>query len=85
MVTLQRRTGKLWTELLAEAGGEPNAPKVKNRSCAEVGEYVTRFLAEHPTGGTAEYGTWSRENSAPSRSTVIDRFGTWSAAANACR
>lgn len=85
MATLQRRTGKLWTELLAEAGGEPNATKIKNRSNAEVGEYMARFLAEHPDGGTVDYGTWSRENAAPSRSTVVDRFGSWNAAVEECR
>ena len=85
MATLQRRTGKLWSELLTEAGGTPTASKIKNRSRAEVGEYMTRFLAEHPGGSTADYGTWSRENAAPSRSTVVDRFGSWSAAVEACR
>ncbi|EYT49851.1 homing endonuclease associated repeat-containing protein [Brachybacterium muris] len=85
MATLQRRTGKLWSELLTEAGGTPNVSKIKNRSRAEVGEYMTRFLAEHPGGSTADYGTWSRENAAPSRSTVVDRFGSWSAAVEACR
>lgn len=85
MATLQRRTGKLWTELLAEAGGEPNATKIKNRSNAEVREYMARFLAEHPDGGTVDYGTRSRENAAPSRSTVVDRFGSWNAAVEECR
>src|SRR5699024_347863 len=85
MATLQRRTGKLWSELLAEAGGDPDPPKVKNRSRAEVGKYVTRFLAEHPSGSAAEYGPWSSRNAAPSRSTVTDRFGTWHEAIEACR
>ena len=85
MATLQRRTGKLWSELLADAGGTPNASKIKNRSRAEVGEYMTRFLLEHPEGGAIEYGTWSKEHAAPSRSTVVDRFGTWSAAVASCR
>ncbi|MGP5056014.1 homing endonuclease associated repeat-containing protein [Brachybacterium paraconglomeratum] len=84
-MTLQRRSGKLWSELLAEAGGEPNAPKVKNRSRAEVGEYMTRFLAEYPEGSSTDYGTWSRANAAPSRSTVVDRFGTWNVAVESCR
>ena len=83
--TLQRRTGKLWSELLTEAGGSPNPSKIKNRSRAEVGEYVTRFLAEHPVGRTVDYGTWSQLNAAPSLSTVIDRFGSWSAAVESCR
>ena len=43
LATLQRRSGKLWTELLAEAGGDPNASKVRNRSRAQVGEHVARF------------------------------------------
>ena len=46
---------------------------------------MTRFLIEHPEGGAVEYGTWSKENAAPSRSTVVDRFGTWSAAVESCR
>ena len=46
---------------------------------------MTRFLAEHPSGGVADYGPWARANKAPSRSTVIDRFGTWSAAVEAYR
>ncbi|MGP9538120.1 homing endonuclease associated repeat-containing protein [Brachybacterium sp. AOP43-C2-M15] len=85
MATLQRRTGKLWTELLAEAGGEPNAPKVKNRSRAQVGEYVSRFLAEHPSATTVEYAQWAPQHVAPSLSTVIDRFGSWSEAVEECR
>lgn len=79
-MTLQRRSGKVWTELLAEAGGEPNAPKVKNHSREEVGENMSRFLAEYPDGGTVSYGTWSRMNAAPSRSTVVDHFGSSSVA-----
>ena len=43
LATLQRRSGKLWTELLAEAGGDPNPSKVRNRSRAQVGEHVARF------------------------------------------
>ena len=85
LATLQRRTGKVWTELLAEAGGDPNPSKLRNLGRAQVGEHVARFLAEHPSGGVADYGPWSRENKAPSRSTVIYRFGTWSAAVDACR
>ncbi|MCZ4327396.1 homing endonuclease associated repeat-containing protein [Brachybacterium paraconglomeratum] len=85
VATLQRRAGKVWTELLAEAGGTPNASKIKNRSRAEVGEYMTRFLAEQPEGSNVDYGPWALENAAPSRSTVIDRFGSWSAAVDACR
>ena len=85
LATLQRRTGKVWTELLAEAGGDPNPSKLRNLGRAQVGEHVTRFLAEHPSGGVADYGPWARANKAPSRSTVIDRFGTWSAAVEACR
>ena len=46
---------------------------------------MTRFLAEHPEGSTVDYGPWALENAAPSRSTVIDRFGPWSAAVDACR
>lgn len=85
LATLQRRTGKVWTELLAEAGGEPNPPKIKNRSKTEVGEYVTRFLAAHPAATTVEYGRWAPQNAAPSLSTVTDRFGSWSSAVEACR
>ncbi|MDN5600285.1 MAG: hypothetical protein L0G52_07100 [Brachybacterium sp.] len=85
LATLQRRSGKLWTELLTEAGGAPNPSKVRNRSRAQVGEHVTRFLAEHPSGGARDYDPWARDNEAPSRATVIDRFGTWSAAVEACR
>ena len=69
----------------AEAGGDPNPSKLRNLGRAQVGEHVTRFLAEHPSGGVADYGPWARANKAPSRSTVIDRFGTWSAAVEACR
>lgn len=85
LATLQRRADKTWSVLLAEAGGEPNPTKVKNRSRAQVGEFVSRFLAEHPSGSSADYGPWARENVAPSRSTVIDRFGTWAEAVEACR
>ena len=85
LATLQRRSGKVWTELLAEAGGDPNPSKLRNLGRTQVGEHVTRFLAEHPSGGVADYGPWARANKAPSRSTVIDRFGTWSAAVEACR
>lgn len=85
LATLQRRTDKTWSVLLAEAGGEPNPTKVKNRSRAQVGEFVSRFLAEHPSGSSADYGPWARENAAPSRSTIIDRFGTWAEAVERCR
>ena len=78
--TLQRRTGKVWSELLAAAGGEPNAPKVKNRSRAGVGEYLTRYLTEHPGGGSIGYAARATANSAPSLSTIADRFGSWKAA-----
>lgn len=83
--TLQRRTGKLWSELLTEAGGTPNASKIKNRSRADVGEYVTRFLINHPSATTVDYAQWAPRNAAPSLSTVTDRFGTWSAAVEECR
>ena len=86
VATLQRRTGTVWTGILAAAGGEPNAAKVKNRSRAEVGEYVTRFLAAHPTAATVEYARGGApRHGAPSLTTVIGRFGTWSGAVEACR
>ena len=50
LATLQRRSGKLWTELLAEAGGDPNPSKARNRSRAQVEEHAARFLAEPPPG-----------------------------------
>ena len=74
VATLQRRTGTVWTGILAAAGGEPNAAKVKNRSRAEVGEYVTRFLAAHPTAATVEYARGAPQHGAPSLSTVTGRF-----------
>ena len=85
VATLQRRTGTVWTGILAAAGGEPNAAKVKNRIRAEVGEYVTRFLAAHPTAATVEYARGAPRHGAPSLTTVIGRFGTWSGAVEACR
>ena len=85
VATLQRRTGDVWTGILAAAGGEPNAAKVKNRSRAEVGEHVTRFLAAHPSATTVEYARWAPQHGAPSLTTVIGRFGTWNEAVAACR
>lgn len=82
--TLQRRSGKPWSALLAEAGGTPNTAKVKGRSRAEVGEHLTRFLTEHPGGSSTDYVPWARDNAAPSRSTVLDRFGSWTEAVRAC-
>ena len=85
VATLQRRTGTVWTGILAAAGGEPNAAKVKNRSRAEVREHVRRFLAPHPTATTVEYARWAPRHGAPSLTTVIGRFGIWSGAVEACR
>lgn len=85
VATLQRRTGTVWSGIFAAAGGEPNAAKVKNRSRAEVREYVRCFLAAHPTATTVEYARWAPRRGAPSLTTVIGRFGTWSGAVEACR
>ncbi|MEY8655000.1 hypothetical protein [Brachybacterium paraconglomeratum] len=75
----------MWTAILAAAGGEPNAAKVKNRSRAEVAEYVRRFLAAHPSATTVEYARRAPQHGAPSLTTVIGRYGTWSGALEPCR
>ncbi|GAA1306167.1 homing endonuclease associated repeat-containing protein [Brachybacterium tyrofermentans] len=85
MQTLQRRSGKVWSEMLAEAGGTPNASKVKGRSRDEVGEFVDRFLDDRPEGTSSEYSAWAPDRSAPSLSTVVDRFDSWSAAIEGAR
>ncbi len=85
MQTLQRRSGKTWSVMLAEAGGTPNAAKVKGRSREEVGAFLDDFLADAPAGTSAAYSAWASGSGAPSLSTVIDRFGSWSAAIGASR
>ncbi|MGY5764279.1 homing endonuclease associated repeat-containing protein [Brachybacterium sp. DNPG3] len=80
MQTLQRRTGKLWSVLLEEAGGNANAAKAKGRTREQVGAFLVRFLVEHPEGTTSAYARWAPTNAAPSLSTVADRFGAWSEA-----
>lgn len=85
MPTLQRRSGKVWSVMLAEAGGTPNAGKVAGRSREEVGEFLERFLADCLAGTSSQYSEWAPDNAAPSLSTVIDRFGSWSVAINEAR
>lgn len=78
--TLQRRTGKTWSRLVEEAGGRPNrrpADRVDDTVCtARLREFL-----ELPGGHTsAEYSAWARDHEAPSLSTIIGRFGTWTRA-----
>lgn len=78
--TLQRRTGKKWSELLAEVGGTPNRTKVNGRTAEECLQFVRSFLAERPGGGSVEYAQWASAHEAPSLSTVANRWGTWNKA-----
>lgn len=83
--TLQRRTGKKWSELLAEAGGTPNRTKTRGRTAKECLEFVRSFLADHPGGGSAQYAQWASAHEAPSLSTVTSRWGTWNEALELAR
>lgn len=81
--TLLRRTGQTWMDLVSAAGGTPNCRVGARLDDRECEQRLRDFLAL-PNGRTSgEYTTWARANGAPSLSTVLDRFGTWTRAKEA--
>lgn len=78
--TLQSRAGKVWTELLADAGGIPNRAKARGRSADDCARAVREFLDVDPSGGSQAYAKWASAHGEPSLSTLADRWGSWNEA-----
>lgn len=83
--TLQRRAGLRWGDLVAAAGGMPNARKSAGYSDEQLTEWVRRFLAETGSSSSTRYTSWQAVNGAPSYTTVVTRFGGWPQAVAAAR
>lgn len=82
--TLLRRTGLRWSTLVKQAGGAGTS-RVRGRSRDECLAMLHRFLADYPDGVSTQYPDWARRNDAVSRSTILERFGTWRDAVDAAR
>lgn len=83
--TLQRRAGLQWGDLVAAAGGVPNARKNTGCSDEQLTEWMRRFLTETGSSSSTLYTSWQAANGAPSYITVATRFGGWPQAVAAAR
>lgn len=83
--TLQRRAGLQWGDLVAAAGGLPNARKNTGYSDEQLTEWMRRFLTETGSSSSTLYTSWQAANGAPSHITVTTRFGGWPQAVAAAR
>lgn len=75
-LTVMKRSGMSWSELLRAAGGKGREPRIR-RTDEEKLRLVRSFLDDIPNGSQKQYENWRLVNHASSLQTIILNFGSW--------
>lgn len=75
-----RIPGLSWGEIVERAGGKASSQVYTRFSDDAILTSLAQFLRENPNGTSLAYETWRKENSGPALTTLLYRFGSWSAA-----
>lgn len=81
-MTLLRRSGKRWSELVEAVGGV-TIQKQLRISDEELLAWLRVFLEVDPEGSYSRYEEWRENYGAPGASTIATRFGGWDKARDA--